>query len=53
MISRVQIANFRALKRVDVSLKPLTVLIGPNDSGKSSFLDAARGSVAALLLASS
>ena len=40
MISRVQIANFRALKRVDVSLKPLTVLIGPNDSGKSSFLDA-------------
>jgi predicted ATPase len=42
LISRVQIANFRGLKRVDVSLKPLTVLIGPNDSGKSSFLDALR-----------
>lgn len=40
MIERVQIESFRALRGVDVRLKPLTVLIGPNDTGKSSFLDA-------------
>ena len=40
MIQRVTIKNFRALKEVVVELRPLTVLVGPNDSGKSSFLDA-------------
>ena len=40
MIERLQIENFRCLRHVDVPLRPLTVLIGPNDSGKSSFLDA-------------
>jgi predicted ATPase len=40
VIARAKIENFRALKRVDVELRPLTVLVGPNDSGKSSFLDA-------------
>lgn len=40
MITRVQIDGFRALKAVDVPLKPLTVLIGKNDTGKSSFMDA-------------
>lgn len=38
MIDRVVIQNFRCLRSVDVPLRPLTVLIGPNDSGKSSFL---------------
>lgn len=37
---QVIISNFRALKKVDVELRPFTVLVGPNDSGKSSFLDA-------------
>lgn len=40
MIEHVTIENFRCLKHVSVPLKPLTVLIGPNDSGKSSFLAA-------------
>jgi predicted ATPase len=40
MIQRVTISNFRALQSVDVEVRPLTVLVGPNDSGKSSFLDA-------------
>ncbi len=40
MIRRVVIKRFRALMEVDVELRPLTVLVGPNDSGKSSFLDA-------------
>lgn len=39
MISRVRFDEFRALRNVDVDLHPLTVLIGPNDTGKSSFLD--------------
>jgi predicted ATPase len=45
MIERVRIENFRTLRNVDVRLKPLTVLIGPNDTGKSSFLDAIYHSV--------
>src|SRR5262249_3279953 len=40
MLTRFVIENFRALVSVNVELKPLTVLIGPNDSGKSAFLDA-------------
>lgn len=40
MIRRALIQKFRALQKVDVELRPLTVLVGPNDSGKSSFLDA-------------
>jgi predicted ATPase len=31
--------NFRSLRRVSVTLKPLNVLVGPNESGKSNFLD--------------
>ncbi len=40
MLQRVRIKNFRCLREVDVPLRPLTVLIGPNDSGKSAFLRA-------------
>jgi predicted ATPase len=40
MLQSVKIENFRALKSVEVPLRPLTVLIGPNDSGKSAFLAA-------------
>jgi len=42
MLSNIQIRNFRCLKSVHVPLKPLTVLVGPNDSGKSAFLAALR-----------
>lgn len=31
--------NFRSLKRVNVTLGPLNVLVGPNEAGKSNFLD--------------
>lgn len=40
MLNLVRIENFRCLKSVKVPLRPLTVLIGPNDSGKSAFLAA-------------
>jgi putative ATP-dependent endonuclease of OLD family len=32
--------NFRCLKSVEVSLTPITILIGENNAGKTSFLDA-------------
>jgi predicted ATPase len=40
MLNRVQIKDYRCLRDVDVPLKPLTVLIGPNNTGKSAFLSA-------------
>jgi predicted ATPase len=40
VLQQVKIANFRSLRAVDVPLRPLTVLIGPNDTGKSAFLAA-------------
>lgn len=40
MITQMTVENFKAIWRVTVELGPFTVLIGPNDSGKSSFLEA-------------
>lgn len=40
MFTKAMMQNFRCFKEVDVPLKPLTVLIGKNDTGKSAFLDA-------------
>lgn len=40
MLTRIEIQNFRCFRSVDVPLRPLTVLIGANDSGKSNFLAA-------------
>jgi predicted ATPase len=39
-ISRVRLKNYKSIAECDVSLGPLTILIGPNASGKSNFLDA-------------
>ncbi len=39
MLRRLVAKNFRCFRSVDVPLRPLTVLVGPNDSGKSAFLD--------------
>lgn len=36
----VRIRNFRSLKKVNVTLDRLTILIGENNSGKTSFLEA-------------
>jgi predicted ATPase len=40
LIQRVEIKNIKCLRHVTVDLEPLTVLIGKNDTGKSSFLEA-------------
>ncbi len=42
MLERVHIENYKCLRDVTVDLGQLTILIGPNDSGKSSFLDVLR-----------
>lgn len=39
-IKEVRIRNYRCLRSVDVELDPLTLLIGQNNSGKTSFLNA-------------
>jgi predicted ATPase len=39
-LTRVQISSYKAFADIDVPLRPLTVLIGQNDTGKSSFLRA-------------
>ena len=40
MLTRAKIERFKCLRDVDVQLGPFNVLIGQNDSGKSSFLQA-------------
>jgi len=40
LIDCVRIANFRAIKNLEVNLSPLTMLVGANNSGKTSFLRA-------------
>lgn len=40
MLKRVKIQGYKSLVDVEVNLQPLTVLFGPNASGKSNFLDA-------------
>jgi len=42
LLSKVQVRNFRGFESIDVELDPLTVLIGENNSGKTSFLEAIR-----------
>ncbi len=40
MIRRFRVQNYKALRDVTLDLTPLHVLIGPNDSGKTSILEA-------------
>jgi len=40
MLKRIKIQGYKSLVDVEVHLEPLTVLFGPNASGKSNFLDA-------------
>ena len=40
MIERFRIQNFKALRNVELRLTPIHTLIGPNDSGKTSILEA-------------
>jgi len=39
MIRRMQVLHYRGLKYIDVKLSNFQILIGPNASGKSTFLD--------------
>ena len=39
-ITDVRVSNFRSLANIEVELNDLTVLIGANNAGKTSFLDA-------------
>jgi predicted ATPase len=40
MIETLKLQNFKVLRDVDVKLRPLTVIVGPNGSGKTSILQA-------------
>ena len=40
LLTDVTIRGFRCFREISAELKPLTVLIGPHDTGKSAFLDA-------------
>ena len=40
MINHLTVQNFKSLHHITVDLKPLTIIIGPNASGKSNLLDA-------------
>ena len=41
-LEQVHIKNFLSLRNVTLPLKPLTVLVGPNASGKSNVLESLR-----------
>jgi len=41
-ITRLRISNFRSIKTLDLELNETTVLIGPNNAGKTAILDAVR-----------
>jgi predicted ATPase len=42
MIRKVSFRNFKAYRSLDVELEPLTVLVGPNASGKTTLLEGLR-----------
>jgi len=39
MITKIEAVNYRCLKRISQSLSPFQILVGPNASGKTTFLD--------------
>jgi predicted ATPase len=39
-ISRLRLKNYKSIAQCDIRLGPLTILVGPNGSGKTNFLDA-------------
>lgn len=47
-VERVRLRNYRSIGECDVTLRPLSILVGPNAAGKSNFVDALRLTVEAL-----
>lgn len=39
-ISRLQLRNFRAFRELDMTLEPATLLVGGNDAGKTTIIEA-------------
>jgi len=39
ILKEIMISNFKSLRKVDVSLKKFNVLVGPNGSGKTNFIE--------------
>ena len=52
MFTAVRFRNFRSLKDFSVRLKKINVLVGPNNAGKSTILDAFRALTIGLNFAS-
>jgi len=46
-VTTARIHNFRSLKEVEVALDSTTILIGENNSGKTSFLEALHSAIGA------
>ncbi|MDX2151661.1 MAG: AAA family ATPase [Bryobacteraceae bacterium] len=40
MVRRIKVSNYKSLRSLEVDLRPLSVLFGPNAAGKSNFIDA-------------
>ena len=40
MLNRIRVRGYKSLRDLDMELKPLTLLFGPNSAGKSNLLDA-------------
>jgi predicted ATPase len=41
-LTRVRLSNYKSIKSCDVRLRSLAILVGPNGTGKSNFVDALR-----------
>lgn len=41
-LTRVRLSNFKSIRSCDVRLRSLSILVGPNGTGKSNFVDALR-----------
>jgi hypothetical protein len=38
MLTRLQVTDFKAFQALDIEIRPLTILLGPNNTGKSSII---------------
>jgi energy-coupling factor transporter ATP-binding protein EcfA2 len=43
MIDKLVVRNFKVLREIDLTLRPLTVIVGPNSSGKTTILQVLEG----------